>query len=99
VEGYVDSSEIYRVDGSTLLQALNSVSHGRTNLAQRMKDVHSCLKPGGIVLWSDGDYGLYYTEEFKYVPPASELNPERSRLQRPIAGKMASTVRGYCAFS
>jgi trans-aconitate methyltransferase len=68
------------------------VSIGLKNFARTMKDVHSCLKPGGIVLWLDAEVNLYFTEEFKYVPPASESNPQGSWYQRPIAGKVASLL-------
>jgi hypothetical protein len=68
------------------------VGGGLKNLARTMKDVHSCLKPGAIVLWSDAEYSISFTEEFKYTPPASELNPEGSWFQRPIRGEFVSML-------
>ncbi|CAG8733878.1 2591_t:CDS:2, partial [Acaulospora colombiana] len=61
---------------------LRFVAGGMKNFAQRMKDVHSCLKPGGIVLWIEMDYSLYFTEEFKYLPFATDTNPDDSWQQR-----------------
>ncbi|PVG02071.1 S-adenosyl-L-methionine-dependent methyltransferase [Serendipita vermifera] len=61
---------------------LRFVAGGMKNFAQRMKDVHSCLKPGGIVLWIEMDYSLYFTEEFKYLPFATDTDPEHSWQQR-----------------
>jgi hypothetical protein len=65
---------------------LRLVSGGLKNLAQTKKAVFSCLKPGGIVLWVEAEYSIPSTEEFKYVPPASESNPEGSWVERPVAG-------------
>jgi hypothetical protein len=64
------------------------VGGGLKNLAQTRKDIISCLKPGGIALWGEAEISLSFTEEFKYVPPASELSPEGSWVQRPIAGEL-----------
>jgi hypothetical protein len=69
---------------------LRFVAGGMKDFAQRMKDVHSCLKPGGIVLWIEVDYALYFTEEFKYMPFPTEADPDVSWQQRPLAGQEPS---------
>ncbi|KAG8814264.1 hypothetical protein FRC17_001236 [Serendipita sp. 399] len=58
------------------------VGIGIDNFKDRMKDVHQCLKPGGIALWIDADFDLYSTEKFEYHPPASDNHPEGSWAQR-----------------
>ncbi|CAG8733625.1 17501_t:CDS:2, partial [Acaulospora colombiana] len=41
-----------------------------------------CLKPGGIVIWIEGDYDFYSGYPIVYKPFASEANPSGSYLQR-----------------
>jgi len=66
---------------------LRFVGSGLKNFSQRLKDVHLCLRPGGVVLWVDVDYTLYFTAEFKYLPFAIDLDDDTgSWMQRPLAG-------------
>jgi hypothetical protein len=66
---------------------LRFVGSGLKDFSQRMKEAHSCLKPGGIVIWVDADFELYSTEEFKYLPPATDATPEGSWVQRFMLGE------------
>ncbi|PVG02067.1 hypothetical protein CPB86DRAFT_811956 [Serendipita vermifera] len=61
---------------------LRFVGSSLKDFAQKMKDVHSCLKPGGIVLWVDADFELYSTDQFRKLVPATDAAPEGSWLQR-----------------
>ncbi|PVG02070.1 S-adenosyl-L-methionine-dependent methyltransferase [Serendipita vermifera] len=72
---------------------LGFVGSGLKDFAKRMKEVHSCLKPGGIVLWLDMDYCLYYTKEFKYTAPGTESNPEGSWMQRQVLETYRSVLK------
>ncbi|KAG8834001.1 hypothetical protein FRC18_002742 [Serendipita sp. 400] len=58
------------------------VGSGLKNFEERMRDIHSCLKPGGIVIWIDADFDLYSTEKFEYHPPGTDDNPGGSWPQR-----------------
>lgn len=55
------------------------------DVPQRIKDINSCLKPGGIVVWIEGDTSMFFTEHFKYIPPTINSDFEASRVQRPFA--------------
>jgi hypothetical protein len=66
---------------------LRFVAGGLKDFRQRMRDVHSCLKPGGIVIWIEVQYDLFFTDKFVYKTPATEVNPSGSWMQRPLAGK------------
>ncbi|CAG7847886.1 SubName: Full=Uncharacterized protein {ECO:0000313/EMBL:CCA74809.1} [Serendipita indica DSM 11827] len=69
------------------------VGSGLKDFPQRMKDIHACLKPGGIVLWLDVDYDVYFTEEFSYIPSATDTNPEGSWMQRPLAEMRRACIK------
>lgn len=66
---------------------LRFVAGGLKDFPQRMKDIHSCLKPGGIVLWIEVEYDLYFGESFSYIAPGTDSYPEGSWMQRPMAGE------------
>jgi SAM-dependent methyltransferase len=47
-----------------------------------MNDIHMCLKPGGIMIWMDGDYDFYTPDPHVYQPIASSTNPTGSWFTR-----------------
>ena len=60
-----------------------------------MKQIHSCLKPGGVVLYVDVDYSLYFTPEFKYIPFGLDVgDPVGSWMQRPLPEMRRACVLG-----
>ncbi|KAG8868469.1 hypothetical protein FRC20_003315 [Serendipita sp. 405] len=67
------------------------VGSGLKNFKDRMRDIHRCLKPGGIVLWIDADFDFYSTEKFEYHLPATDDNPGGSWTQR-----IGSEMRRAC---
>ncbi|KIM24059.1 hypothetical protein M408DRAFT_331978 [Serendipita vermifera MAFF 305830] len=75
---------------------LRFVGSGLKDFPQRMKDVHATLKPGGVVLWVDVDYSLYFTPEFRYIPFALDANdPVGAWGQRSLAEmRRACTIVG-----
>ncbi|CAG8690089.1 7659_t:CDS:2, partial [Acaulospora colombiana] len=68
-----------RFEGQFDMVHLRFVGSGLKDFAQKMKDVHSCLKPGGIVLWVDADFELYSTDRFEKLVPATDVTPEEGR--------------------
>lgn len=62
---------------------------------ETMKDVHACLKPGGIALWIDIDYDLYQGMDFKYLQVGSDKNPSGSWCGRFLYGMC--TYQDYCS--
>ncbi|KAG8800376.1 hypothetical protein FRC16_003049, partial [Serendipita sp. 398] len=67
------------------------VGSGLQNFKERTREIHSCLKPGGIVIWIDADFDLYSTEKFEYHLPATDDNPGGSWTQR-----IGSEMRRAC---
>ncbi|KAG8822738.1 hypothetical protein FRC17_009467, partial [Serendipita sp. 399] len=41
-----------------------------------------CLKPGGMIIWLDADYSLYFTNKLEYLPGFTDDNPGGSWMQR-----------------
>lgn len=75
------------------------IGFGLQNFRKSMVDVARCLKPGGIVIWLDGDYDLYWGYPPKYMPPYSEAYPEGSGLQRIFyETRRAATAKGSDIF-
>ncbi|KAG8757019.1 hypothetical protein FRC14_002450 [Serendipita sp. 396] len=58
------------------------VGSGIKDFSERMKDIHNCLKPGGMMIWFDADYSLYFNRNFEYIPAYTEENREGSWMQR-----------------
>jgi hypothetical protein len=54
---------------------------------QCTKDVHTCLKPGGIVLWIEFDFTIYFTDQITYIPPAVDDTPGTSWVSRIMTGE------------
>lgn len=62
------------------------ISSGLRNFRKSVQDVNSILKPGGIVIWLDGDYDMYTGYDFDYMLPATEDHSSGSYFQRIIYG-------------
>ncbi|KAG8768465.1 hypothetical protein FRB91_010007 [Serendipita sp. 411] len=69
------------------------VGSGLQNFKERMKDVHNCLKPGGIVIWVDADFDYYSTEKFEYHLPATDDNPGGCWSQRVVSEMRRACLR------
>ncbi|CAG7849049.1 SubName: Full=Uncharacterized protein {ECO:0000313/EMBL:CCA67102.1} [Serendipita indica DSM 11827] len=66
------------------------IGSGLKDFRKTLRDVHACLRPGGMIIWVDVDYDMYTGEEPTYARFAldeDELNPtqnQRSWTQRVI---------------
>ncbi|PVG04451.1 S-adenosyl-L-methionine-dependent methyltransferase [Serendipita vermifera] len=60
------------------------ISAGFKDFKKAKQDIERCLKPGGMVVWIDGDYHFSGEDPETYVPLASEVNPEGSWMARII---------------
>jgi hypothetical protein len=58
------------------------VSAGFKDFKKTKEDIERCLKPGGLVLWIEGDYHLCGPAPNAYLPLASEINPQGSWAAR-----------------
>jgi hypothetical protein len=63
---------------------------GLKDFRKTMQDVEECLKPGGIVLWFDGDYDMYTVDQHVYMPFATAENGGGSWFQRILYGSSRS---------
>ncbi|PVG04207.1 S-adenosyl-L-methionine-dependent methyltransferase [Serendipita vermifera] len=61
---------------------LRAISMGIKDARKTFNDVAQCLKPGGVVIWIEGDYDFYSGFPIVYKPFGSEENPSGSYLQR-----------------
>ena len=62
------------------------IGSGLKDFRKTMQDVEKCLKPGGIVLWVDGDYDVYAADQHVYMPFATAEDGSGSWFQRIVYG-------------
>ncbi|KIM19538.1 hypothetical protein M408DRAFT_334364 [Serendipita vermifera MAFF 305830] len=60
------------------------IGSGLKNFRQTLQDAAECLKPGGIVVWSDADYDMYMEEQRVYMAFATDEDTSGSWFQRII---------------
>lgn len=93
--------------GLTHFQGQFDLVHARVigswmeNRDKAMKDIHRCLKPGGMMIWMDGDYDFYTPDIHVYQPIASPSNPNGSWFARIFYGKylrLYYTFKFRCCF-
>ncbi|PVG04450.1 S-adenosyl-L-methionine-dependent methyltransferase [Serendipita vermifera] len=58
------------------------IAAGLKDFAKSKVEIEKCLKPGGLMLWIDGDYHVISEDPHVYIPLASEINPEGCYLGR-----------------
>lgn len=79
--------------GLTHFQGQFDIVHARViaswmeDRSKAMKDIHTCLKPGGLVIWMDGDYDFYTPDIHTYRSIASSSNPSGSWFGRIFYGR------------
>lgn len=70
------------------LQGMYDLVHARAfaiglkDFRTSLQQIVECLKPGGILIWMDGDYDFYSGWPMTYVPYWSSSNPHGSYTQR-----------------
>lgn len=69
------------------------ITSGMKNARKSLMDIHSCLKPGGLMIWIEPDYLLFTSDPFTYAPIASEANPTGSWTARLAYGKYQGRER------
>ncbi|CCA71910.1 hypothetical protein PIIN_05845 [Serendipita indica DSM 11827] len=57
------------------------------------EEIERCLKPGGIVLWMDGDYDMCTKERDVYSVPASDAHPDGSWFTRILFETSRATLQ------
>jgi SAM-dependent methyltransferase len=62
------------------------IASGIKDFRKTMQAIEECLKPGGIVLWVDGDYDVYTGDQYVYIPFATAEDASGSWFQRIIYG-------------
>jgi len=65
------------------------IAIGLKNIRKTLADMEACAKPGGIVIWVDGDLDPYHGYPPVYRPFWSSHNPHGSYIVRMIYGKSA----------
>ncbi|KAG8812839.1 hypothetical protein FRB91_001165 [Serendipita sp. 411] len=58
------------------------IAGGIRDFRKSKEDIEKCLKPGGIVLWIEGDYDMLSPDRIHYQPPASDSHPDGSWFGR-----------------
>lgn len=70
-----------------------AIGFGIKDTERTLRDVELCLKPGGIMIWIEGDYDLYSGWPLTYNPPGSIDNPAGSYIVRTAYGMWNLSVR------
>ena len=63
------------------------IAMGLKDFRKSLSDATACLKPGGILIWIDGDCDMYSGYPLVYQPFWSESNPNGSYATRLIYGE------------
>ncbi|KAG8835203.1 hypothetical protein FRB91_001163 [Serendipita sp. 411] len=58
------------------------IASGLRDFRKSKAEIEKCLKPGGIMIWMDGDYDILSRDRNVYSIPASEYHPDGSWLTR-----------------
>jgi Methyltransferase domain len=64
-----------------------AIGMGLNNFRRSLADIEACAKPGGILIWIDGDFDVYSGYPIVYQPFWSESNPNGSYTRRVIYGE------------
>lgn len=67
---------------------------GLTDYRKTLEHLSDCLKPGGMILYLDGDYDFCSGLPMRYVPCWSSSNPQGSYMQRVLYEYRRSAMLG-----
>lgn len=76
-----------RLHGQYDLVFIRAVGMGLKDVGKTLADLQECAKPGGLVIWIDGDYDFYSDWPMVWKPFWSPTNPEGSYMRRVLYGK------------
>lgn len=62
-----------------------------TNYKAAIEEAERCLKPGGLLLFIEGDYTLYAEDQLSPAPLGSEETPDGSWFHRIFNGELILT--------
>ncbi|PVG04206.1 S-adenosyl-L-methionine-dependent methyltransferase [Serendipita vermifera] len=68
--------------GQLDLAFVRAISMGIKEADKTFNDVALCLKPGGLVIWMEGDYDFYTDLPLRYKPFISDADPSGSCMVR-----------------
>jgi hypothetical protein len=66
---------------------VRAISMGIKDARKTFNDVAQCLKPGGLVIWSEADYDFYSGFPIRYKPFFSDQDPSGSCFVRLLYGE------------
>ncbi|KAG8833991.1 hypothetical protein FRC17_009717 [Serendipita sp. 399] len=58
------------------------IASGLRDFRKSKAEIEKCLRPGGIMIWMDGDYDILSRDRNIYAIPASDYHPEGNWLPR-----------------
>jgi hypothetical protein len=64
-----------------------AIGMGLKDFRKSLADMEACAKPGGMVIYIDGDFDIYQGYPMVYRPFRSESNPNGSCTTRVIYGQ------------
>jgi hypothetical protein len=80
---------LQRLQGQFDVVFARAIGLGLKNFRKSLADAEACAKPGGILIWIDGDYDVYSGWPIVYCPFWSTSNPSGSYMQRVLYGQSA----------
>jgi hypothetical protein len=66
-----------------------TIGLGLKDFRKSLADIEACAKPGGIVIYIDGDFDVYSGYPMVYRPFWSESNPNGGYMTRVVYGESA----------
>jgi SAM-dependent methyltransferase len=82
--------------GSCDLIHVRSLSMGLKNVRKALQDIQKCLRPGGLLIWIEPEFGLFLEDRMAYAPVASDACPNGSWTARYMFGM--SPLKVYSDF-
>jgi Methyltransferase domain len=64
-----------------------AIGLGLKDFRKSLADIEACAKPGGILIWIDGDFDIYSGYPIVYRPFWSESNPNGPYTTRIVYGE------------
>lgn len=78
---------LLRLHGQYDLVFARAVGLGLKDFKKTLADLQECAKPGGMVVWMDGDYDFYSDWPMMWKPFWSHTTPNGSYMRRMLYGE------------